>query len=140
MVRLLVPGLFGFFLFILWVWAVLDVIATDNMLVRNLDKMVWLVIVVFLPTVGAVAWIGLGRPANAGFLPGATYSRPTSKPQDAKKPAPRGLEDSDAWRASTKPSTPTPADADRESTAAKERRLAEWEAELRRRETELDDE
>lgn len=134
MVRLLVPGLFGFLLFALWAWAVVDVIATDNALVRNLDKMMWLMLVVFLPTLGAVAWIGLGRPVNAGFMPGATYTRPT--PQD-RKPAPRGLEDSDSWRSSTSPSVPV-ADGF-ETTAAKERRLLEWEAELAKREEKLDD-
>ncbi len=134
MVRLLVPGLFGFFLFALWVWAVIDVISTDNVLVRNLDKMVWLLLVVFLPTLGAVAWIGLGRPVNAGFMPGATYTRPS--PQD-RKLAPRGFEDSDQWTASTKPSTPS-ADGF-ETTSAKERRLREWEAELAKRESELDE-
>ena len=134
MVRLLVPGMFGMLLFALWAWAVLDVIATDNVLVRNLDKVIWLMLVIFLPTVGAVAWIGLGRPVNAGFMPGSTYTRPAL--QD-RKPAPRGIEDSDQWRASTQPSTPA-ADGF-ESTAAKERRLLEWEAELAKREADLDD-
>ena len=51
----LVPALFGLALFALWIWAVLDVIATDRVLIRNLDKIVWLLLVIFVPTVGAVA-------------------------------------------------------------------------------------
>ncbi|MDW3176242.1 MAG: PLD nuclease N-terminal domain-containing protein [Acidimicrobiia bacterium] len=130
----LAPGFFGLALAILWIWAVLDVIATDRILIRNLDKMVWLLLVIFVPTVGAVAWIALGRPANAGFTPGATTIRPDHVD---RKAAPRGLEDSDAWRANTKPSTPI--DTSGESHAAKERRLLEWEAELAKREENLED-
>lgn len=126
------PGLFGLFLFALWIWAVLDVIATDKVLVRNLDKMIWLLLVLFVPTVGAVAWLALGRPANAGFSPGSKQIRTAPA---AAKPAPRGFEDSDQWRASSTPSTPDGF----ETTAAKERRLAEWEAELAKRQGEFDE-
>ena len=128
----LAPGVFGLFMLALWIWAVLDVIATDRALIRNLDKVVWLVLVVFVPTVGAIAWLALGRPVNAGFTPGATYSRPKRL---GDKPAPRGPEDSDRWSATTAP----PSDGF-ESTAAKERRLLEEAAELAKREEDLDDE
>ena len=87
----LAPGIFGFALFVLWIWAVFDVIATDRALVRNLDKIMWLLLVIFIPTVGAVAWLALGRPVNAGFTPGATYTRPSRLDRAA---APRGPEDS----------------------------------------------
>ena len=128
------PGFFGFALAALWMWSIFDVIATDKALIRNLEKTIWLLLVIFVPTVGAVAWLALGRPANAGFTPGSTYTR--RNPQD-RKPAPRGLEDSDSWRSSTSPSIPA-ADGF-ETTAAKERRLLEWEAELTKRESGLDD-
>lgn len=128
------PGMFGLAMFALWIWAVLDVIATERILIRNLDKVVWLFLVIFVPTVGAVAWIALGRPANAGFTPGATTIRPSHLD---RKAAPRGPEDSDGWRSTTRPSTPI--DAGSESNAAKERRLLEWEAELNKREEGLED-
>ena len=32
------PGLVGVALFALWIWAVLDVIATDRVLARNLER------------------------------------------------------------------------------------------------------
>jgi hypothetical protein len=128
----LVPGLFGLALLALWIFAVLDVIATDRALIRNVHKIVWLVLVIFLPILGAVAWLALGRPINAGFAPGTTYSR---APGVDRKPAPRGLEDSEAWRAST--TRRAPAADGFESTAAKERRLRE--AELAERDAELDE-
>lgn len=126
------PAMFGLALFALWIWAVLDVIATDRALARNLNKMVWLLLVILVPTLGAVAWIALGRPAGAGFSPGATTSRPQRR---QRQPAPRGLEDSEYWSAMTKPGTPDGF----ETTAAKERRLREQEAEANRDQTPEDE-
>lgn len=130
----LAPGLVGVALFALWIWAVLDVIATDNVLIRNLQKIHWLILVIIVPTVGAVAWLALGRPANAGFTPGSTVVRPNF---EERKPAPRGPEDSDTWRSSTKPSVPTSTAT--ESESERERRLKQWEADLAKREAELED-
>ncbi|MGI9605672.1 MAG: PLD nuclease N-terminal domain-containing protein [Acidimicrobiales bacterium] len=130
------PGLFGLFVFALWIWAVFDVIATDRVLVRNLDKTLWIMLVIFIPTVGAVAWLALGRPAGAGFTPGSTVSRPTNR-TNLSAPAPLGIEDSPDWQARTKPSAPEAGGG--ESSAAKERRLLEWEAELAKRQAELED-
>src|SRR5689334_21572576 len=67
-------GLVGFLLVMFWAWAVIDVIATDSSLCRNLDKGVWLILVIILPDLGALAWILLGRPEGAGFMPGGASS------------------------------------------------------------------
>lgn len=88
--RLLVPALFGTALFIVWVYAILDIIATDEMFIRNLPKMAWLFLVVLIPGVGAIAWLALGRPPNAGWAPGDTRTRP---PRRFIAP-----EDRDDWR------------------------------------------
>ena len=70
MIRLGAVGL-GFLMFIaLWVHAVLDVIRTDRVLVRNLPKPVWLLVVVFVPLVGPVTWLIAGRPLYARWVPG----------------------------------------------------------------------
>ena len=76
MFRILGPGLLGLIALGVWIYALLDVIATDESLVRNLPKMVWLLIVIFLSTIGALVWLGLGRPLYAGWRPGDTRSRP----------------------------------------------------------------
>ncbi len=131
----LAPGVFGLALFAFWIWAVLDVIATDRTLVRNLNKIVWLLLVVFIPTIGAAAWVALGRPLNAGFSPGATTAPPQGR---QRKAAPRGPEDSERWSAMTKPSSSGAPDGF-ETTAAKERRLRDQEAEANRN-PQLDDE
>lgn len=68
-------GIFGLVLLGFWLWAMFDVITTDESLVRNLPKLVWLLLVVFLSPIGAVAWLLLGRPQNAGFRTGDTSPR-----------------------------------------------------------------
>jgi len=123
-------GLGGAVLGLLWIWAVLDVIATDNILVRNLDKTMWLMLVIFVPSIGAVAWLLLGRPEGYGMALGAkhklTYDRPT------KRPSYRGPDDDPDWSPSI-PAQPKP-----DPLAARERKLLEREAELARREAALD--
>ena len=83
-------GLFGLAVIALWVWAIFDVITTDESLCRNLPKSAWLLIVLFFSVIGSLAWLILGRPENAGWAPGDT--RPRSSPVRA-----RGLEDSARW-------------------------------------------
>lgn len=68
-------GLVGFLLLGFWLWAIFDVISTDESMVRNLPKFAWLMLVIFLSTIGALAWLLLGRPERAGFRPGDTTPR-----------------------------------------------------------------
>jgi hypothetical protein len=75
MVRLFGPGLVGFLVFALWVYCVLDVIATDAVLIRNLPKVTWLVIVLIFGPLGSIAWLAVGRPQFAGWRPGDTTPR-----------------------------------------------------------------
>ena len=42
------PGFVGLALIALWIWAVFDVITTDRAMVRNLDKSLWLFLVICL--------------------------------------------------------------------------------------------
>ncbi|GJM38377.1 MAG: hypothetical protein DHS20C19_17440 [Acidimicrobiales bacterium] len=136
MFRLALPSLLGLIAFCVWIYAVLDVIQTDEILMRNLPKMPWVFIVIFLGPVGSVAWLAVGRPIGAGFHAGTTRASPNRSWQQERgfEPRrPRGVEDRDDWRASTSASSPSG-----ESAAARERRLQEWEAELERRESEID--
>ncbi len=94
MLRLLVgPGFVGFVMFLLWAYCILDVIATDELLMRNIkSKMTWIFIVVFIPTIGSLAWLLLGRPLYAGFSPGSTEYRPRytyGPPEDDDEREPR---------------------------------------------------
>jgi hypothetical protein len=67
------------------VYCVLNIITTPDSEVRNLPKMVWLLLALFFPIVGGVAWLVAGRPrgparslpykGNAGRIP-PEYDRP----------------------------------------------------------------
>jgi hypothetical protein len=59
---LLIPGLLGGFLFLFWLWAIVDVILTDSLRIRGMSKGTWLFIVLLVPILGAVAWVFFGRP------------------------------------------------------------------------------
>ena len=106
-------GLVGLVLLALWAYCVFDVISTDEALTRNLPKIVWLLIVIFVPPIGSIAWLLLGRPENAGLRPGDTSYR---------NRRPLGPDDSPEFLAGLG------SDADR---------LRKWEDDLKRREDEL---
>ena len=119
MLRVLGPGLGGLILLALYIYCIFDVIATDEVLIRNLPKTVWVLIVIFVPTIGSLAWLLLGRPPYAGFFPGDTSTRSAGPI--------RGPEDDTRW-------TPPPP-----SPSADDERLRQGEDELRRREEALGD-
>lgn len=119
---------FGFVplvLLALWIYCILDVIATEDSLVRNLPKTMWLLIVIFLPDIGSLAWLLLGRPMYAGWRPGDTSRRPAKRvigPEDRL--------DFPSGPLRPPPRPPKPVDP-------RETELAAWEEQLRRREEEL---
>jgi hypothetical protein len=118
-VILLGGGLLGILLVALWVYCIFDAISTDEALMRNMPKVLWLVVVILLPTIGSLAWMLLGRPIGAGLRPGDT-----SPQRPPRRPAARPLAPDD---------DPTfLARLDEET-----RRLRAWEDDLKRREDEL---
>ena len=106
-------GIAGLIILALLIYSVLDVISTDDALIRNLPKLVWLVLIFFVPVIGPVAWLLLGRPERAGFKPGDTAYRGSR---------PLGPEDSPQFLAGLDPERD---------------RLQRWEDDLARREEEL---
>ena len=116
MFRFAGAGLIGFLLIALWLYCIVDVISTEEVLMRNLPKFAWLGIVFFLPDIGSLAWLALGRPLYAGWRPGDTQRRPTK----------RAVAPEDRADFGTRPGAP-----------ASEQKLQDWEDDLRRREEEL---
>ncbi|HEU4676141.1 MAG TPA: PLD nuclease N-terminal domain-containing protein [Motilibacteraceae bacterium] len=47
---------------VLFVFALVDCIQTDESLVRNLPKAAWILLIVLVPLVGSIAWLAAGRP------------------------------------------------------------------------------
>ena len=145
-------GLVGFVLLAFWIWAILDVIATEESLIRNLPKFAWLLLVIFLSSIGALAWVLLGRPAGAGWRPGDTTPRPVKRaygPEDSPRWDPRldartgsqetAREREDRLRRERYADLDAELDRRLEEKRREEERLKEWEADLRRREAELED-
>ena len=126
-------GVVPIILLALWVYCILDVIATDDVLVRNLSKGVWLLIVIFLPDIGSLAWLLLGRPLYAGWRPGDTARRTPKRVI--------GPEDRDDFPSGPhRPPPPRPIESHENELAAWEEQLRRREEELRRREQENPDE
>ncbi|MGH9223187.1 MAG: PLDc N-terminal domain-containing protein [Acidimicrobiales bacterium] len=118
MFRLAGVGFIGFLLIALWIYCIFDVIASEEVLIRNLPKYVWLMIVFFLPDIGSLAWLALGRPAYAGWRPGDTGQRPAATR--------RHVAPEDRVGFATPP-----------GERHDDKKLEEWEADLKRREEEL---
>jgi hypothetical protein len=49
----------------MWVFCLVDVISSEEGAIRNLPKVPWLLIVLFFPLAGSVAWLVAGRPQGA---------------------------------------------------------------------------
>jgi hypothetical protein len=89
-------GVAGLVVLALWLYCVLDAITADEASVRNLPKLAWVFIVIFLFEIGAVAWLIAGRPlARQRSLP---YKGNTGIPAEYDRPgrATAGNPDDDA--------------------------------------------
>jgi hypothetical protein len=140
-----VEGLAALALFAFWIWALLDCIATDSSMCRNLPKPFWIILVLILPDIGAIIWLLLGRPERANWRPGSTdYSAPRrpvgieDSPRYSPNPSvtDRRSEELDAelerWEREQRAAAPAPAPA---PTASPE--LTAWKEQLDQREGEL---
>jgi hypothetical protein len=62
---LLFDGVAGLAMLALWLYCLLDAITTDEASIRNLPKMAWVLIIIVLFEIGAVAWLIAGRPQSS---------------------------------------------------------------------------
>jgi hypothetical protein len=58
---ILADGAFGLIMLGLWIFCIIDVITTDQSEMRNLPKMVWLLLVIILVDLGSILWLVAGR-------------------------------------------------------------------------------
>jgi hypothetical protein len=70
----------------LTVYAVVDCIQSDDAQVRNLPKLLWVLLILLFPLVGSIAWFLAGRP------PRSQPGRGTGRPGPGFRP-PRGPDD-----------------------------------------------
>ncbi|MEO6606249.1 MAG: PLD nuclease N-terminal domain-containing protein [Aeromicrobium sp.] len=66
---LYLDGLIGLITLGLWIFCLIDAITTDESSCRNLGKVMWIVLIIFLPLVGSIAWLIAGRPQEARSVP-----------------------------------------------------------------------
>ena len=50
--------LFGFFLFAIWVWTIIDIIKSEFK--DNNEKILWVVLVILLPFIGTTLYFAIG--------------------------------------------------------------------------------
>ncbi len=117
-----ISGVIFLVFFGLWIWGLLDIVATDAAACRNLPKVGWFVIVLLFGALGTVAWLLAGRPPKERWMPRTTdFSTPGR---------PVGHEDRPDF-------SQRPEITDRRS-AELDRRLEAWEAEQRARNADLE--
>jgi hypothetical protein len=71
---------------VLLAYALVDVIATDTQLIRNLPKFIWVFVVILVPIVGPMSWLVLGRPRGGSLLPGTTARDSVAPQHDRRRP------------------------------------------------------
>jgi Phospholipase_D-nuclease N-terminal len=124
---ILADGALGLLLLGLWIFCIIDVITTDDVLIRNLQKPLWLLIVIFLFDVGAIIWLIAGRPWEQTSRRSA-QARPTPAFPDYDRPgrfAATNPDDDEAFLREV-----------RERAEEQRRRYREQQAEARHREEE----
>jgi hypothetical protein len=90
----LFDGVVGLAFLALWIFCIVDVITTPEDRVRNLPKLVWLLLVVLLVDAGSIAWLVAGRSwgasngAPARRPDGASFRSPWGPPGEARPSAP----------------------------------------------------
>lgn len=57
--------LFSLVTLALWIFCLVDVIGSDEGAIRHLPKIPWVLIVLFFPLAGSIAWLVAGRPVAA---------------------------------------------------------------------------
>lgn len=115
-----ISGLLSLAFFAFWIYCIVDVIQTDEVVIRNLPKIAWLLLVILVPLAGSLAWLFAGRP-----VPDASTGNGSFRGRDpARTPSP--------------PSRPLgPDDSPEFLTDLESERLRKWEEDLKRREDEL---
>ncbi|HLY34781.1 MAG TPA: PLDc N-terminal domain-containing protein [Jatrophihabitantaceae bacterium] len=83
----LFDGVLGLVMLGLWIFCIIDVITTPADRVRNLPKLVWLILVVLLVDIGSIAWLVAGhnwapKPETSVAAPTGAGPRPSNPDDD----------------------------------------------------------
>ncbi len=108
---------------VLLVYCLVDCVQSDEVSIRNLPKMWWVVLIILLPIFGGIGWLIAGRPLRAGAGP-----VPWANAAGGPRVRPRIIAPED---------DPRFIDSLKKPDDEHERLLAEWEDDLKRREEQL---
>jgi signal transduction histidine kinase len=66
---------------VLMVWCLVEAVSTDESRIRHLPKVWWILLILFFPLAGSIAWLAAGRPGSAASRAGSApafpeYDRP----------------------------------------------------------------
>ncbi len=109
---------------VLLVYCLIDCIQTDSLVVRNLSKGWWILLILFFPIIGSIAWLVAGRPES---------QRRSSIPWPSTRTA--GFPEYERPRRAAAPDDDPQFLAEMHRADAEQQEiLRKWEADLRRRE------
>ena len=112
----------------LLIYALIDCIQTDSIVVRNLPKTFWVFLIIFIPVIGPICWLVAGRPEGSRRAPSVPWPATATAgfPEYERPRPPRGPDDDADFLSGLHGPDPE-----------KEELLARWEAQLREREERL---
>jgi hypothetical protein len=109
----------------LLIYCLIDAIQTPSDEVRGLDKIWWILLIVFLPLIGGIAWLVAGRPVRLRNRDDWVMGGGFPEHERNRRGAPRGPDDDDEFLSEL-----------RQVNDEQEETLKKWEADLKRREAE----
>lgn len=79
--------LFSLLIVALTVVALIDIITRDDTQVKHMPKLVWILLVVFLPLIGGILWFAVGREYPEGGIRLGRERPAKPSPREASAPA-----------------------------------------------------
>lgn len=113
---------------VLGIFCLIEAISSRDDEVRHLSRVWWILLILFFPFVGSIAWLAAGRPVRAPRRLGP-YERPTSEFPEYDRPGRFAAADPEADAEFLKKVRER---AEEQRRQARERKAAEREAEARR--------
>ena len=117
----------------LMVVALIDCLSADQDEIRNLPKIVWVLLILLFSPIGAIVWFVAGRPQHRPTGPAGAWKPGAGFPESERPRRPLAPDDDPEFLRTAGRPTVNRDDVERGDADL----FAKWEADLRRREDEL---